>query len=145
MALGEFTRQLAQQAIGESTKSVLDSLRPPELSKISESLGLTEKSATPAGAADTLGSVIVGQLQAMQKPLKEDEELVVLCNSGFEMLRVLEIFVPSWKIAVLIGIDTAKNVTRVIAPFDTLQLVCKVMKVPAGAKPARVRIITPKA
>lgn len=145
MALGEFTRQLAQQAIGESTKSVLDSLRPPELSKISESLGLTEKTASPAGTADTVGSVIVGQLQAMQKPLKEDEELVVLCNSGFEMLRVLEIFVPSWKIAVLIGIDTAKNVTRVIAPFDTLQLVCKVMKAQAGAKPARVRIIPPKA
>lgn len=145
MALGEFTKQLAQHAIGESTKSVLDSLRPPELSKISESLGLTEKSASPAAATDTLGSIIVGQLQAMQKPLKEDEELVVLCNSGFEMLRVLEVFVPSWKIAVLIGIDTGKNVTRVIAPFDTLQLVCKVMKAPAGAKPARVRIILPKA
>jgi hypothetical protein len=143
MALGEFTKQLAQQAIGESAKGMLDALRPPDLSKISESLGF-EKPAASA-PSDSIGSMIVGQLQAMQKPLKDDEELVVLCNSGFEMLRVLEIFVPSWRMAVLIGIDTAKAVTRVIAPFDTLQLVCKVMKAAVGTKPVRIRIITPKA
>lgn len=143
MALGEFTKQLAKDAIGGGAKSMLDSLRPTDLPTISEALGL-EKPAASAGA-DSIGSMIAGQLQAMQKPLKDDEELVVLCNSGFEMLRVLEIFIPSWKLAVLIGIDASKVVTRVIAPFDTIQLVCKVMKAPAGAKATRVRIITPKA
>lgn len=142
MAIGEFTKQLAQQAIGQSTKNVLDALRPPELSQISESLGL-EKSSQPA-ATDTLGSIVIGQLQAMQKPLKEDEELVVLCNTGLEMLRVLEIFVPSWRVAVLIGIDSSKTVTRVVAPFESVQLVCKVMKAQPQTKPVRVRIITPK-
>lgn len=143
MALGEFTRQLAQQAIGQSAKDMLDSLRPPELARISESLGL-EKPAPPA-QNDSLGAVVMGQLQAMQKPLKDDEELVVLCNTGVEMLRILEIFVPSWKVAVLIGIDTSKVVTRVVAPFETLQLVCKVMKTPPQTKPVRVRLIAPKA
>jgi hypothetical protein len=143
MALGEFTKQLAQQTIGQSAKDMLDSLRPPELSRISESLGL-EKPAAPV-AGDSLGAMIIGQLQAMQKPLKDDEELVVLCNTGVEMLRILEVFVPSWRVAVLIGIDTSKTVTRVVAPFESLQLVCKVMKAPAQAKPVRVRLITPKA
>jgi hypothetical protein len=142
MALGEFTKQLAQQTIGQSAKDMLDSLRPPELSRISESLGFEKPSAPTQG--DSLGATIVAQLQAMQKPLKEDEELVVLCNTGVEMLRILELFVPSWKVAVLIGIDTSKVVTRVVTPFESLQLVCKVMKAMPQAKPVRVRLITPK-
>jgi hypothetical protein len=140
MSLGDFTKQLAQQAISSSTKDVLDALRPPDLSKISESLG-TAKPAPPA-AGDSTGAVILGQIQAMQKALKEDEELVVLCGANSEMLRVLEIFVPSWSVCVLTGIDTERVVTRIVAPFETLQLVCKVMK---SAKPARVRVVTPRA
>jgi hypothetical protein len=42
------------------------------------------------------------------------------------------------------GIDTDRNVTRVVSPVLTVQLVCKVMPVQAGAKPARVNFINPK-
>jgi len=45
----------------------------------------------------------------MQKALKEDEELVVLFHSGAEKIRVLEIFVPSWQVAVLKGLDADRN------------------------------------
>ncbi len=140
MSLGDFTKQLAQQAISSSTKDVLDALRPPDLSKISESLGTT-KPATPPSATDSAGAIVLAQIQAMQKVLKDDEELMVLCNANIEILRVLEIFVPSWSVCVLTGIDTERVVTRVIAPFETLQLVCKVMK---AQKPTRVRVITPR-
>jgi len=57
---------------------------------------------------------------------------------------VMEIFLPSWQVAVLSGIDAGRNLTRVIAPMESLQLVLKTMKVQAGAKPARVGLIAPK-
>ena len=135
MALGEITKQFAKQAI-------VDALRPPDLSKISESLP-GEKAAAPVQAENT-GAVIVAQLHAMQKVLKDDEELLVLCSAGLEMLRVLEIYMPSWRVAVLTGIDTEKTVTRVVSPVDALQLVAKPVKVQTGSKATRLRFITPK-
>ena len=134
MALGSLTKQIAQQAL-------LDSLRPPDAAQVSESL----KTAGPAGAAgENVCAVILGQIQAMQKALKEDEELVVLLHNGLETIRVLEIYVPSWNVAVLTGIDTERNLTRVIAPSENLQLICKVMKAQTGAKPVKVALIAPK-
>jgi len=40
--------------------------------------------------------------------VKDDQELVVLVGAGVELIRVLEIFVPSWRVLVLTGIDAAK-------------------------------------
>jgi hypothetical protein len=44
----------------------------------------------------------------------------------------------------LSGLDAERNLTRVIAGVESLQLVCKVSKVQAGAKPARLALVTPK-
>jgi hypothetical protein len=126
MAFGEFTKQIAQQALLNAT---------------------TKEPAAPAAAApqtENIGAVILGQVAAMQKALKEDEELVVTFQSGAERIRVLEIFTPSRHLAVLSGQDADRNVTRVISPVDALQLVCKVMKAPGGAKPMRVGLVIPK-
>ena len=72
----------------------------------------------------------------MQKALKDDEELVVLVRQRrWEKIRVMEIFLPSPKVAVFSGHDAERNLTRVISPVDALQLVVKVMKVAPGAKP----------
>lgn len=134
MALVNLTKQIAQQAL-------LDSLRPADAAQVSESL----KTARPAAASgETIGAVILGQIQAMQKAVKEDEELVVLVHNGLETVRVLEIYIPSWNVAVLTGIDAERNLTRVIAPADNLQLICKVMKAQPGAKPVKVNLIAPK-
>ena len=134
MALGSLTKQIAQQAL-------LDSLRPADAAQVSESL----KTNRPAAASgETTCAVMLGQIQAMQKAVKEDEELVVLLHNGLETIRVLEVYVPSWTVAVLTGIDSERNLTRVIAPADTLQLICKVMKVQAGAKAVKVTLIAPK-
>lgn len=134
MALGSLTKQIAQQAL-------LDSLRPADAAQVSESI----KTARPAAVAgENVCAVMLGQIQAMQKALKEDEELVVLLHNGLETIRVLEVYVPSWAVAVLTGIDTERNVTRVIAPADNLQLICKVMKTQPGAKPVKVALIAPK-
>lgn len=125
MALGEITKQLATQAIGD----LLDSEKTP---------------APSPGQPEKLHTVILGQVQAMQKALKEDQELVVLFTAGAETIRVLEIIVPSPQIFVLSGIDPQKNTTRIISPVASTQLVCKVMRVQAPAKPTRVGIILPK-
>lgn len=142
MALGVLAKQLAGQAIGNSMKDALDSLRPADLARIAE----TARTTKPGGAAqgDQPGATLLGQVQAMQKALKEDEELVVLFHAGPEPLRILEIFAPSWQVVVLTGIDTERKVTRVVAHIESLQLVCKVMKVQPPAKPHLIGFIAPR-
>lgn len=125
MALGELTKQIAQQALLSATT------KEPE-------------KAPASPAAENPAAVLLGQIAAMQKALKEDEELVVTLATGGDRIRIMEIFTPSRQIAVLSGHDGERNLTRVISAIDALQLVCKVMKAPAGAKPSRVGLVAPK-
>jgi hypothetical protein len=141
MGLGDLTKQIAQQALKAPVKDVLDALRLPDAAQVAES---AKNARTAAGAGDNVCAVILGQIQAMQKALKEDEELMVLLDNGLETMRVMEIYVPSWSVAVLTGIDTERNLTRVIAPVERLELICKVTKVQPGAKAVRVALIAPK-
>ena len=133
---------MAEQAIGNPVQGVLDALRPPDLSQISEKLRAAKPAAPAPG--DSLGAVILGQIQAMQKAMKDDEELIVLFHSGSETVRVLEFFVPSWQVFVLTGIDAGKNLSRVVSPAESLQLVCKSVKVQPPARPTRVVFVTPR-
>jgi hypothetical protein len=122
MPLGEIAKQLAQHA-------------------------LTDQSAPkPSTAAqpDSVGAIMLGQIQAMQRACKEDEELVVLYRSGVETIRVLEIIVPSWPVLVLAGVDDANHTARVVSTPESVQLVCKVMKVQPPGKPARLGFRIPK-
>lgn len=123
MGIGELTKHLAQQAV--------EGIVSPD---------------TPAAAPppETLASIICGELQAMQKGLREDQELVVTCSFAAETIRVREIFVRSPQVAVLIGTGSDKALTRVICPFESLALVCKPVTVPAGTAPVRIRIAMPK-
>ena len=126
MALVDLTKQFAKEAFLSATK---DPAPPVQ--------------AAPAG--DNVGAMVMGQIHSMQKALKEDEELVVWFSHAGETLRVMEIFLPSPKLAVLSGRDVDHNLTRAISPVEALQLVAKVMKVAAGSKPVRVALVTPKA
>ena len=126
MAFVDLTKQLAKEAFLSATKDP-----PPP---------------APAPAqAENIGALIFGQLHGLQKALKDDEELVVWFANAGEKLRVMEIYLPSPKLAVLSGHDAERNLTRVISPVDALQLVAKVMKAPPGVKPSRVGLIMPKA
>ena len=125
MALGELTKQIAQQALLSATAPA------PK-----------EPAALPA--PDPGSAVFLGQINAMQKALKEDEELVVTLHQGAERIRVMEVFAPSRQVVVLSGPDQDRNLTRVISSVESLQLVCKVVKVPSGSKPARVSLVAPK-
>jgi hypothetical protein len=129
VAFGEITKQLAQQALGSTIKDALD----PETPK------------APPAQPETTGATILAQVQAMQRALKPEEELVVLYNAGGESIRVLEFYAPSWQVLVLTGMDGARNMTRIISAADALQLTCKVMKAQTPAKPVRIAFITPKA
>ena len=126
MALGEFTKQLAQQAILSATKEP------------------AAKDAAPAQPEGT-GAVILGQIAAMQKALKQDEELALYFQSGPSRIRVMEVFLPSPRVAVLSGIDQDRSFARVIAPVDTLQLLVRIAKTQPGAKAAKVALVQPKA
>jgi hypothetical protein len=123
MALGEIAKQLAGQAIGDA----LQGGAPAPAAK---------------APAEGPGATIFGQIQAMQKALKEDQELLVLFTAGGETVRVLELFLPSPQVAVLTGVDKDKNMARAISPVESLQLVCKVVK--AAAKPVRVSLVVPR-
>jgi hypothetical protein len=123
MPFGDLTKQLAEQAIRSATAP-----KPP---------------APPQPYH--LGADLIAQVQAMQKALKEDEELLVLFQAPFETVRVHEFFFPSWHVAVLTGIGAGKSMTRVISPVESLQLVCKVGKMPpSSTTPARIKFVTPK-
>ncbi|MGA2579581.1 MAG: hypothetical protein ABSH24_26550 [Bryobacteraceae bacterium] len=121
MALGDLTKQLASQAIRNAVNPPAAPPRP-----------------------NNPGADLVAQVQAMQKALKEDEELLVWFHAGGETVRVLEFFFPSWQVAVLTGIDDTKSVTRVISLVESLQLVCKVAKSQPGDAPARIKFVTPR-
>jgi hypothetical protein len=122
MALGDIAKQLAQQALVDQ---------------------VTPKPSSPA-QAESVGAVMLGEIQAMQRACKEDEELVVLFRSGPETVRVFEIIVPSWPVMVLAGVDESRHTTRVVTTAESVQLVCKVMKVQPPAKPARLGFRIPK-
>jgi len=122
MAFVDLTKQLAQQAI---QSAMADPPPPP-----------------PAG--DNPGAVILNQVGAMQKNLKDDEELVIYVQSGTEKIRVMEIFLPAPQVAVLTGIDANRVMTRVVSAVEALQLLIRTGKAQPGAKPVRINLVIPK-
>jgi hypothetical protein len=137
MTIGSLGKVLANQAIESTKNTVIDAVRPSEPAKPAET-----RPAQPAPL--DIGAIIVGQIQAMQRPLKEDQELAVTFRAGNEMLRVTEIFVPNGQVLVFSGVDAEGNVTRVISPVDAAQVVCKVVHVAPGSNAVRVNVLTPK-
>jgi len=123
MALADLTKQIAQQALLSATEPTKE---------------------TSASATDSTGGTILGQIAAMQKQLKDDEELIVAYHQGAERIRVMEMFLASPSVVVLIGPDANRSLTRVVAAAASLQLVCKTAKTPPGVKPARVGLVTSK-
>ena len=122
MAFVDLTKQLAQQAIQSAIQD------PPP--------------ATPT--ADNPGAVILNQIGAMQKALKDDEELVIYLQSGAEKIRVMEIFLPSAQVAVLTGIDANRVITRVVSAVPALQLLVRTGKTQPGSKAVRINLVMPK-
>ncbi len=136
MALADLGRAITGQALDTAKSSMLDAIKGEP----------AKKPAVPVAAApvvEGIGTVMLGQIQAMQKSLKEDQELVVQFRSGEEMLRILEIFVPSPQVFVLSGNDGQQRLTRIVTPASMVQLICKVLRVMPGVAPVRVKIMTP--
>ncbi len=122
MALGDIAKQLAQQALVDQ---------------------VTPKPSGPV-QAESAGAVMLGEIQAMQRACKEDEELLVLFRSGPETIRVFEFIAPSSPVMVRAVMDEARHTTRGVTTAESAQLVCKVMKVPPPAKPVRLNFRIPK-
>jgi hypothetical protein len=124
MAIVDLTKQLAKEALLSATR---------------------DPAPAPAPPPEALWNSIFAQIQAMQKALKEDEELVVWFSCAGDKMRVFNLIVPSPRLIVLIGADSDRNPMRAISPVDALQLAMKVVKLPPGAKPTRVGLVPPKA
>jgi hypothetical protein len=137
MALADIGRAITGQALDTAKNSVLDAIAGEPVRKP------TAPPSAPAPSPEGIGSVILAQVQAMQKSLKEDQELVVQFRSGEEMLRIVEIFVPSPQVFVLSGNDGQQRLTRIVTPAANVQLTCKVLRVAPGSTPVRLKIMTP--
>ena len=122
MAFVDLTKQLAQQALQSAMSD------PPPASP----------------SSDNAGAVMLNQIGAMQKALKEDEELVIHLQNGEDRIRVMEIFLPSPQVAVLTGIDANRIMTRVVSAVSALQLLVRTGKAQAGAKAVRIGLVVPK-
>jgi len=123
MAFVDLTKQLAQQAIQSAMQD------PP----------------AAAPTADNPGATILNQIGAMQKTLKDDEELVIYLQSGADKIRVMEIFLPTAQVAVLTGIDANRVMTRVVSAVGVLQLLVRTGKAQPGGKAVRINLVIPKA
>jgi hypothetical protein len=137
MAFGNIGQLIAGTAIEATKKNVIDAITGPDPSK-------TPEKAPVAAPAESVGGLILGQLQAMQRPLKDDQEMAVFYQAGTETLRVLEIFVPNLQVFVLAGTDWEQNVTRVVVPAEHAVLTCKIRKVAEGSRPVRVNVLSPR-
>jgi hypothetical protein len=136
MTIGSLGKVLANQALESTKNTVMDAVRPdpPKPAPLPVST---------VAARDT-GAAIIGQIQAMQRPLHDDQELAIFIRALDDTLRVTEIFVPNAEVLVFAGIDPQGNITRVIAPVETAQITCKILKVQPGATPSRVNVLTPR-
>ena len=135
MTIGSLGKVLANQAIESTKNTVLDAVRTPDTPKPAEP--------RPATPSDT-GAAIIGQIQAMQRPLQDTQELAVLVQAGGETLRVHEIIVPNPEVLVFAGVDSQGNVMRVVSAVNATQVVCKILRVSPGAAPSRVNVLTPR-
>jgi hypothetical protein len=139
MNIGSIGKVLASQAMETTKKSVMDAVIPPD-----PKARPAEPSAPKPAAVIDIGAIILGQIQAMQRPLRDDQELQVSLAAAHDVLRVNEVFVPHQAVIVFSGVDHLGNVTRVILPADQVQLVCKIVPVTPGNIARRVNIIPPK-
>jgi hypothetical protein len=81
---------------------------------------------------------IANVIDELQAGLAQDEELFVYYSNGVESIRVLHLYMSSTNVAVISGVDAEGNATRVVAHFQALQFVCKVVKV--SAEKSKVKI-----
>ena len=127
MALADIGRALTGQVLDTAKNSVLDVVQGSPAKPAA-----APATPAPQPAVDNVGAVILGQLQGMQKSLKEDQELVVQVRAGDDLLRITEIFIPSPQVLVLTGSDGQRRLTRLVAAASTLQLICKILPVTPG-------------
>ena len=99
--------------------------------------------ASPELQADFLDAVR-GQFASMLKRLKDDEDLAVYCCIGPDRMRVFDIEIASATMVVLHGLDPEGGLTYALLHPDSLNLLCKVVKLKPGGKRRPVGFHAPK-
>ena len=122
MGLGQLTKQLAQQAIGNQVKEAVEGIVPADTS-------------TPSAPVETMSSMMLGETKCNAEGIEGRPGVGRHVQAGGEVLRVREIYVRSPQVAVVTGTTGEKALTRVICPFDSMVLVCKPAAVTRGRRP----------
>ena len=88
--------------------------------------------------AESFEKGIANVIEELQANLAQDEELLVYYSNGVESVRMLHLYMSSTNVAVISGVDAEGNQARVVAHFQALQFVCKVVKV--GTEKPKIKI-----
>jgi hypothetical protein len=94
--------------------------------------------------AENMTAVILNHITQLQDNLQSDEELLVCCEAGGEIIRVHEFNFPKWNVAIITGFDERGNLTQRITHIQTIQLTCKVRKLEPSGKRVRIGFILPE-
>jgi Mrp family chromosome partitioning ATPase len=77
-------------------------------------------------------------IEASQRNLQPDEQLLVYYTNGVEMIRVGHVYMSLTNVAVISGSDQEGKATQVVAHLHALQLVCKVVKADENKKKTKI-------
>jgi len=88
--------------------------------------------------ADTFYEQIRTHVEAMQKNLKKDEQLLIYHNAGGQPILVTSIGFQNPSMIVLHGLDAMGNECCVLSHLTSVQLVVRVMKVDKQQKRRRI-------
>jgi hypothetical protein len=94
--------------------------------------------------AENVQSAIVDHIRQRQGSLKEDQQLLVYCETGFERIEVYQIILPNHQALILSGVDEDGNEATMLATLNNVKIACKIVAVAPPAKPRRIGFITPK-
>ena len=97
----------------------------------------------PRIQAESVQAALVEHVKSLQSKLGPDQELLVTCSTGTEVIRVMEIVLPNWHLMILIGVDGRGNATSIAISMQGVQLTCKVIKVEPQQQPVRIGFVLP--
>ena len=92
-------------------------------------VGEAEPPSQAEAQAASFHSYIREHIETLQRHLRPGEELFVYVHTGFEIIRVMNMAMPDWHMAVLTGLDVDDNPTQLITPIRQVRFVCKIVKV----------------
>ena len=91
--------------------------------------------------AEAVQSAIVEHIRKRQGALREDQQLLVYCETDSERIEVRQIELPNHHTVILHGIDPEGNETSLLATLNNVRITCKTINIDPPKKPYRIGFI----